>query len=37
MKKGDVLGVIKYYTDNGEILGSIDIVSAKEWMMLLNY
>lgn len=29
IKKGDVLGVIKYYTDNGEILGSIDIVSAK--------
>ncbi|WP_394862440.1 D-alanyl-D-alanine carboxypeptidase family protein [Paraclostridium bifermentans] len=30
IKKGDVLGVIKYYTDNGEILGSIDIVSAKD-------
>lgn len=30
IKKSDVLGVIKYYTDNGEILGSIDIVSAKD-------
>ncbi|EQK43516.1 D-alanyl-D-alanine carboxypeptidase family protein [[Clostridium] bifermentans ATCC 638] len=30
IKEGDVLGVIKYYTDNGEILGSIDIVSAKD-------
>lgn len=30
IKKGDVLGVIKYYTDNGEILGSIDIISAKD-------
>lgn len=27
IKKGDILGVIKYYTDTGEILGSIDIVS----------
>lgn len=30
IKKGDVLGVIKYYTDNGEILGSIDIVSEND-------
>lgn len=30
VKKGDVLGVIKYYTNNGEILGSINIVSANE-------
>ena len=30
VKKGDVLGVIKYYTDNGEILGSINIVSAND-------
>lgn len=30
IKKGDVLGVIKYYTDNGEILGSIDIISTKD-------
>ena len=30
IKKGDVLGVIKYYTDSGEILGSIDIVSSKD-------
>lgn len=30
IKKGDVLGVIKYYTDNGEVLGSIDIISAND-------
>lgn len=30
IKKGDVLGVIKYYTDNGEILGSIDIFSVND-------
>lgn len=30
IKKGDVLGVIKYYTDSGEILGSVDIVSEKD-------
>ena len=30
VKKGDVLGVIKYYTDSGEILGSINIVSAND-------
>ncbi len=30
IKKGDILGVIKYYTDNGEILGSIDIISTKD-------
>lgn len=30
IKKGDVLGVIKYYTNTGEILGSIDIVSEKD-------
>jgi len=30
IKKGDVLGVIKYYTDNGEILGSIDVISAND-------
>lgn len=29
IKKGDVVGVLKYYTDDGEILGSIDIVSVK--------
>lgn len=29
VKKGDVLGVIKYYTDNGEILGSVNIVSEN--------
>ncbi|MGL6106766.1 D-alanyl-D-alanine carboxypeptidase family protein [Romboutsia sp.] len=30
IKKGDVLGVIKYYTEDGEILGSVDIVSDND-------
>lgn len=30
VRKGDVLGVIKYYTDDGEILGSINIVSDND-------
>ena len=30
VKKGDVVGVIKYYTDNGEILGSVDIISTND-------
>ncbi|MGL5692463.1 MAG: D-alanyl-D-alanine carboxypeptidase family protein, partial [Peptostreptococcaceae bacterium] len=30
VKKGDVLGVIKYYTDSGEIIGNINIVSAND-------
>ncbi len=30
IKKGDVLGVIKYYTNNGDILGSVNIVSAND-------
>lgn len=30
IKKGDVLGVIKYYTNDGEILGSINIVSDND-------
>lgn len=30
IKKGDVLGVIKYYTDDGEILGSVNIVSEND-------
>lgn len=30
VKKGDVLGVIKYYTDNGEVLGSVDIISDND-------
>lgn len=29
VKKGEVLGVIKYYTNSGEILGSVDIISTK--------
>lgn len=30
IKKGDVLGVIKYYNDDGEILGTNKIVSKEE-------
>lgn len=30
IKKGEILGVIKYYTDTGEILGSINIVSDND-------
>ena len=30
IKKGDVLGVIKYYNDDGEILGTNKIVSRKD-------
>lgn len=30
VKKGDVIGVIKYYNDNGEMLGSNNIVSKND-------
>lgn len=30
VKKGDVLGVIKYYTNSGEVLGSVNIVAAND-------
>lgn len=30
IKKGDVLGVIKYYNDDGEILGASKIVSRED-------
>lgn len=30
VKKGDVVGVIKYYADNGEVLGSVDIISTND-------
>lgn len=30
VKKGDVLGVIKYYTESGEVLGSVDIISDND-------
>jgi serine-type D-Ala-D-Ala carboxypeptidase (penicillin-binding protein 5/6) len=30
VKKGDILGVIKYYADSGEVLGSIDIISNND-------
>ena len=30
VKKGDVIGVIKYFTETGQVLGSVDIVSDKD-------
>ena len=30
IQKGDVLGVIKYYNDDGEILGSNKIISRND-------
>ncbi|OMK20156.1 hypothetical protein BER43_002289 [Clostridioides difficile] len=27
VKKGDTMGIIKYYTNSGDLLGSVDIVS----------
>ena len=30
IKKGDVVGVIKYYNDDGEILGSNNIISKND-------
>jgi len=30
VKKGDVIGVIKYFTETGQVLGSVDIVSEKD-------
>lgn len=30
IKKGDVVGAIKYYTNNGEILGIVNIVSCND-------
>ena len=27
IKKGDTLGVIKYYTETGQVIGSVDIIS----------
>ena len=30
VKKGDTIGVIKYYTETGQVLGSVDIVSAND-------
>jgi len=30
IKKGDVLGVIKYYNDDGEILGASKIISRED-------
>ena len=30
IKKGDVVGVIKYYTQTGETLGNVEIISDTE-------
>lgn len=30
VKKGDTIGVIKYFTETGEVLGSIDIISDND-------
>ncbi|HSQ33978.1 MAG TPA: D-alanyl-D-alanine carboxypeptidase, partial [Peptostreptococcaceae bacterium] len=30
IKKGDILGAIKYYTNDGEILGIVNIVSSSD-------
>ena len=30
IKKGDTIGVIKYFTETGEVLGSVDIISAND-------
>lgn len=30
IEKGDILGVIKYYNETGEILGSVDVVSCND-------
>lgn len=29
VKKGDVIGVIKYFTESGEVIGSVDIISEN--------
>ncbi len=30
IEKGEIIGVLKYYTDSGEILGHVNIISEKE-------
>ncbi len=30
VKKGDVIGVIKYFTESGEVIGSVDIISGND-------
>lgn len=30
VKKGDVIGVIKYFTESGEVIGSVDIISEND-------
>lgn len=30
IKKGDTLGVIKYYTETGQVIGSVDIISDND-------
>ena len=30
VKKGDAIGVIKYFTESGQVIGSVDIISAND-------
>ena len=30
VKKGDVIGVVKYFTETGQVIGSVDIISAND-------
>ena len=30
VKKGDAIGVIKYFTETGQVIGSVDIISAND-------
>ncbi len=30
VKKGDTIGVIKYFTETGQVIGSVDIISAND-------
>lgn len=30
VKKGDIIGVIKYFTEDGQVIGNVDIISAND-------
>ncbi len=30
VKKGDIIGVIKYFTETGQVIGSVDVISAND-------
>ena len=30
VKKGDTIGVIKYFTETGQVIGSVDVISAND-------